>query len=92
MKSAEIVRYLRENFCSPTTTKAAALIIELESKLKAAEEKLALSVPFEVMCGSCKFHCDKDGCCSHINGHLSATPDNCPLEPNADYPLAEKET
>jgi hypothetical protein len=56
----------------PMWQEAVDTITALESKLKAAEEKAANSVPFEVMCP----HCDMPAC--------ERTPDNCPLIPKGE--------
>jgi hypothetical protein len=55
------------------------LLDDTQNKLKAAEEKAALSVPFEVMCRTCvKPH---DGTCK-ISLEFR-TPENCPIIPKA---------
>jgi hypothetical protein len=64
---------------------------ELESKLQAAEEKAALSVPFEVMCENCTNRGETKGLGNETIGYhcyeLSDTApmykETCPLIPKA---------
>jgi hypothetical protein len=58
-------------------------IAALESKLQAAEEKLALSVPFEVVKKECESMCDFNGSkmICHKEDIYCTTPENCPIIP-----------